>query len=45
MDYLQLPKFRSLGPDSSEKMHNLFSNIWKEYEVHIVRQQAFLAKK
>jgi hypothetical protein len=45
MDYLQLPKFRTLGPDSTDKMHTLFSSIWREYGGHIGRQLALMTRK
>ena len=45
MDYLQLPKFRSLGPDFTEKMHQLFISVWNEHAEYRQRQQVNLTKK
>lgn len=45
LDYLQLPKFRALPPELSERMLALFRRGWQEYQQFKLNEQASLARK
>jgi len=45
MDYLQLPKFKSLKSDLTDLMFTLFRTVWEEYVEFGKRQKVNSIKK